>query len=451
MRQGEAKSTAERVYSGRSDRGTVWTAVLYLPVVLLFMAGLPLGVPGDGGAVAWAEAQADAREGVREETVDGVRWVHNPNQPEGGRVALELEERWRVGGPDSDEIFGAIAGVVRTDEGHIAVLDNQLCEIQLFSRDGEPLQTLGGRGEGPGQFQQGIGLTTMPGGGLGVVQSFPGKLIAYFPDGTPAGEIVPRLAAEASPQSFLVAYRAHRAGERLVMACMDQVFGQDGMQQHHMLGVFELDGALAVELWSERDQVDMSRGYPMDETAMTRYSERVLGRDDGAVVAVTDWLDYRIRVFGPDGKPVLGITREYTPIDRTPEERRMVEEVFAGFTRNVPNARLEIAERHRSVDELHWGPGGELWALSGEGRYRAPEGSMGVYDVYDSHTGRFLRQVDLRAPGDPTRDTAYPLGDQVIVIRGFYDAVLGMSGGGTDESSAADHEPEELSIICYDL
>lgn len=448
MRQGQATSIASRLGArrrrvGRSGSETAWAAFLYLIVLSMVVTGGFLGG-------AQADAQADARGEVREETIDGVRWVHNPRQPEGGRVARELTERWRVGGPESDEIFGAIAGVVRTDEGHIAVLDNQLCEIRLFSRDGEALQTMGGRGEGPGQFLQGIGLTTLPGGGLGVVQSFPGKLITYFPDGTPAGEIVPRLSGKASPQSFLVVYRAQRVGDRLMMASMDQVFGQNGMTQHHVLGVFELDGTLAAELWSERATVDMSRGYPMDEKAMTRYSG-VLGRDDGTVVAALDWADYRIQVFGAEGEPILGITREYTPLDRSPEERRMVEEVFAGFTRNVPNARLEIAVRHRSVEEMHWGPGGELWVLSSEGRYRAPEGSMGVYDVYDPQAGRFLRQVDLRAPGDPTRDSAYPLGDQVVVIRGFYDAVLGMSGGAAEESAPGEEAPEEISIICYDL
>ncbi len=394
---------------------------------------------------------------AREEMVAGVRWVHNPSEPAEGRVALELTERWRLGDSESDAIIGAVAAVMRTDAGEIAILDNQLCEVRILSRDGDPIRTLGGRGEGPGEFLQGIGLTMLPGGNLGVVQSFPGKLITYFPDGTPAGEILPRLTAGAAPQSYLVAYRAQRAGERIALGCMDQQFGQDGMQRHHLLGLFAPDGTLAVPLWSDRDKVDLSQGYPMDEISVTRYTERILGRADGAVVAATDWFGYRIEIFDADGQPLLGITREYAPIDRRPHERKMIEELFAGFTRNVPNMRLTIEERHKAIEEMHWGPDGELWVLTGQGRYRAPAGSMGVYDVFDSHTGRFLRQVDLRAPGDPIRDATIPLVDQVIIIRGFYDAVLSMAGGGTageadvEEADLGDAAAEEVTILCYDL
>jgi len=393
---------------------------------------------------------ADAEAKARTETVDGVPWVHNSAESEQGRQEIVLKERWRVGGDDEDEIFGVVAGMLRTDADEICILDNQLCELKFYSRDGELLRTIGSRGEGPGEFLQGIGACLLPEGQVGVVQSFPGKVILFNADGTPGGEVIPRLTDDAAVQSYLVVYRAQRVGDRLAIACMDQQFGQEGMARHHMLGLFDLGGKLLASMSSSNDVVDMSQGYLLDEVTMTRYSERLIERDDGALVLGQDYDDYRIELFDNDGNPILGITRDYEQISRTDEEQKLIEDIFAGFVRNVPNVRLKIEKNHKAVEELHWGPNGELWALSGEGRWKAPEGVLATYDVFDSYTGRFVKQAVLKAPGDATRDSVYPLGDQVLVVKGFLNSVVGMAGG-AEGAEVDELEEEGITIICYDL
>ena len=123
------------------------------------------------------------------ETVEAVVHVKNTDEPQMGTEVLELEELWRVGGDDSDMLFGLVTQVMADPEGNIYILDTQLSEVQMFSPDGEFLRTLSRQGEGPGETQYPVDLFLMSDGTIGLVQTFPGKIIKVKQDGTPAGSI----------------------------------------------------------------------------------------------------------------------------------------------------------------------------------------------------------------------------------------------------------------------
>lgn len=73
-------------------------------------------------------------------------------------------EQWRIGDAPLIELGGAeaegpiafyrIAGVVRLRDGSLAVADGGSSEIRIFDWTGVHLRTLGGRGEGPGEFSE---------------------------------------------------------------------------------------------------------------------------------------------------------------------------------------------------------------------------------------------------------------------------------------------------------
>lgn len=50
--------------------------------------------------------------------------------------------------------FSGIAGVLRLEDGRILVADGGSKELRLFSADGRHLRSVGGSGQGPGEFQQ---------------------------------------------------------------------------------------------------------------------------------------------------------------------------------------------------------------------------------------------------------------------------------------------------------
>ena len=73
--------------------------------------------------------------------------VMNPAKAPQGQETLELEELWRVGGWDDEEVlFGVITDIIADREGNFYMLDSQLNEVQVYAPDGEYLRTIGREG-----------------------------------------------------------------------------------------------------------------------------------------------------------------------------------------------------------------------------------------------------------------------------------------------------------------
>lgn len=79
---------------------------------------------------------------------------------------------WRIG-PDPTVVFGAeesppvewfrVEGAVRLDDGRVAVLDAGDKVLRYFAEDGSLIRTVGGEGEGPGEFASPTGPVTLDG------------------------------------------------------------------------------------------------------------------------------------------------------------------------------------------------------------------------------------------------------------------------------------------------
>ena len=100
---------------------------------------------------------------------------------------MELEEIWRIGGEDDEDVLlGIITRALVDEEDNIYLLDQQLSEVQVFSSDGEYMKTLGREGSGPGEVTRPGDFLFMPDGTLGLVQIFPGKIVKVDLNGVPA-------------------------------------------------------------------------------------------------------------------------------------------------------------------------------------------------------------------------------------------------------------------------
>ncbi len=396
----------------------------------------------------------------KEVVKDGVRYVTSPAEPMEGRREITLKELWRLGAEDDPqgEIFGLVIGAFRDTDGNICLLDSQASELRVYTPAGKFVRALGRRGEGPGEFQMAASACQMPNGAYAVAQTFPGKLVTFNRDGTPGGTIVPTIDATGSAQSFLVVYEVRPAGSNLGIACMNQSFDQKMLRQSHMLGIFDLQGKLISRLLGHDNELDLSAGFTFDEVSYTRFQGRWCDGPDGSIYVVPDFSGYAIHVFDPQGKPSMVISREYQSLKRTPEDKKVIEDIFAGFTRNVPNAKFQVQDMHKDIERIWTTPDGLLWVESSAGRWAVPAGLMGVFDVFD-RAGRFVRQVALRGEGDAKRDGVWILGDRVVVVRNLMDAVMAQAGGapqaaGQDSVEGDEESAEEepgITIIGYSM
>ncbi len=77
-----------------------------------------------------------------------------PSEPPAER-SVELQEVWRIGGEDDEDILiGVVGRGVMDDQGNTYLLDRQLSQILVIGPDGELAKTLGREGEGPGEMSR---------------------------------------------------------------------------------------------------------------------------------------------------------------------------------------------------------------------------------------------------------------------------------------------------------
>ena len=93
-----------------------------------------------------------------------------------------LEEDLRLYGPPGG-YFGAVGAVTTDSRDNIFVLDGFAQEIHVFDSEGAHLRTLGGQGEGPGEFQMAQALAMGPGDTLWVTDPMTRRYSVFGPDG----------------------------------------------------------------------------------------------------------------------------------------------------------------------------------------------------------------------------------------------------------------------------
>jgi len=75
-----------------------------------------------------------------------AQWPKHMNsaEPSSGHRVIQLEEQWRIGGPDNEENLPGVIDKALTDqEGNLYLLDIQLTEVQVFDPEGQFVRRLG--------------------------------------------------------------------------------------------------------------------------------------------------------------------------------------------------------------------------------------------------------------------------------------------------------------------
>lgn len=88
------------------------------------------------------------------EEVDGVTVVRNPDEPYYGELIFNLEEDLIIGREDDENFqFYRAYNLAVDNEDNIYVVDSGNKRIQKFDKNGNYIQTIGRKGQGPGEFE----------------------------------------------------------------------------------------------------------------------------------------------------------------------------------------------------------------------------------------------------------------------------------------------------------
>ncbi len=413
--------------------------------VLRFMLFAAMGVALV--TAASSPARAGAWKG-KEVTQEGALHVMNPATPMNDPVTLAPEELWRIGGntDNEDEFFGVISQALIDDDGNVYLLDSQLSEIKVFDADGNFLRVIGREGEGPGEFRGATGMTFLPDGNIGVVQLAPGRIVMLSPEGDPAGEH-PLPTTDDGGAIFLIG--AGSTNKYLVLAYMKNKFADGIFDQNRILACVADDGTEKAQLHSEMRTINFANPV-IDEEIWDTFDRRWRTSPDGRIFAVTVHSDYQVDVWNQDGTIDRVIEREYERLPRKAEDKEFVKGIYEAFTRQIPNVNIKVDDNWTDILGIYPRQDGTLWVMSSRGGVDQPDGTIGVFDVFDKQ-GRYMTRVTLKGQGDPQQDGYFFVGDRLFVVTDFLQAAMAAQGGGTDATMDEEEEPEPMAVICYRL
>jgi hypothetical protein len=168
--------------------------------------------------------------------------VHAPASIDTLTVSCEIGEMMG----DSNYVFGEIASALPIRGGGVAVLDIYGCDISFFDSSGTFIRSVGGRGEGPGEFLLPLDFAILEDGRIAVIDlvnrridilSDDGELLSSLETGY---SMLPFRMAAVADSSFMIYYYSTRpSGDSFDMGFNLEIWDTSGLQQ---------------EIWSWRNE-----------------------------------------------------------------------------------------------------------------------------------------------------------------------------------------------------
>jgi len=374
-------------------------------------------------------------------TVDGQTVVRNPGAPSAGEATLQLDELWRLGDEESDVLLGIVSELLVDDAGHVYLLDSQLSEIQVIGPDGEWLNTIGREGEGPGEFRNAADMFWAPTGQLGVLQSWPGKIVMITPDGMPGDTYALPYKKGGNMQS---ASRGAGQPGRIVLAGSAWTSADGDQQQLAYLKAFDAAGEEVASFHEAARPMNFGN-WEFQEQRFVDFQRRWAAAPDGRVAAALEFDAYRIHVWNADGTLDRIIERPgHVLVERTAAEREITQTIYDRITRWNPGSTFKIAATHQAVESLHFGQDGSLWVQTAADVYRNPEDRFTSFDVHDRE-GRFVQRVHVDLDADATTDGIFLAGGRLYVVTDLRAAWL----SALDAGDAMSGDAEPVTVIAY--
>ena len=334
-----------------------------VPVLFFLFPPLLLSQACSGGAGAWEGTITDSA---------GVMVVHNTATPiwrsgDEWTVTEDLKIGSVAGDPEYQ--FGQIIPLSSIDvdsHGNIYVMDLQAREARVFDANGVYLRTLGGPGEGPGEFSQQAAFIFIDDEDRILVPDLGLQRVSMFtPEGEPSGSFPIQIQAGVPAR-----WKVDAGGRIMAQLRGLPVEGMASLEEGDPIVVYDTTG-FVVDTVALLPKGQTIESLTEEEFSMVLFApEPVWDLNGGGSIYYGMSDQYRILVNDPDGALTRVITREVAnkPVeesDRTAILRTMREQ-YVQF--GVPPAQIEFimqgvgfADNYPVFGQIFLGPGESLW------------------------------------------------------------------------------------------
>lgn len=140
--------------------------------------------------------------GIRRDSA-GVAIIEFPAPGPAAALTVPAAPVLDIGSLDGDHQLYRVVGAQRLSDGRIAIANAGSGELFLYDTSGRREATVGGEGEGPGEFAGMLGLERLPGDTLRVWDSRQRRFSTFLPDGTFLGSVNLQNAVEGASVNYL--------------------------------------------------------------------------------------------------------------------------------------------------------------------------------------------------------------------------------------------------------
>lgn len=350
----------------------------------------------DDGRPASGSSDGSRSEGFSVRDSAGIAVVANRGAGWAAGQAWALEPERAVGARGGEAAFGRISSVDLGRGGELYVLDRQSGEVTVWDTAGRRLRSLGGLGDGPGEFRTPNLVRALEDGRVAVGEAYPARLHRFAAGGNLGGSVRVRPGKGGPPILAVMAdWRVTRSGLARVRLSYMSPSHEEGTPV--LVGALDPDGAVADTLLTWTSAITLAR---LPTIFGAEWSWDLA--EDGALVA-SPGDRYELRRHDPEGGLRRLVRRRVEAISTTEEmAERAVESFLERFAdTDVPAAtlaslrdRLEVALALPPVRGIHVAePGGELWVEVPTPERTGQLEEPGAYDVFTG-SGHFLGRVE---------------------------------------------------------
>ncbi|MCY3809790.1 MAG: hypothetical protein OXG58_10290 [Gemmatimonadetes bacterium] len=237
-------------------------------------------------------------------------------------VSAVTEEVFTVGSVAGDDwdTFGSVRSVHFDARANLHIFDMQAEHILVVGPDGSLVRTVGGRGEGPGEFGN-VTSVIVPRDGSYIAMGFT-TIDLLEPD----GEFARRITLDPMTTGIVIANMVLPDGRLLAGAIMRLGDDAEEAEEGHPIHIFPLDGTEAEVLYTawrppDEDEDDISVSGSRESGRRVAWSagrafEPFVSYDllnDGRL-ALIDSIGYRVKLIGLDGSVAGTIERPIAPL-----------------------------------------------------------------------------------------------------------------------------------------
>ncbi|MGD8278060.1 MAG: 6-bladed beta-propeller, partial [Gemmatimonadota bacterium] len=383
-----------------------------------------LGILAGAALVAGACASGERAWGGTMTDSAGITIVESPAEglwPAG--LGPEITEDLTIGNAegDPDYQFGQIAGIDVTSDGSIYVLDQQARQVRVFDPAGTFVKTIGGPGQGPGEFSQAtMGLLATAGDTILVPDLMLQRLDRFTADGT----FISQMPMPMATGGVSVRWAERPDGMLVQEARMMQVPGMmDAEPAIHLLrrhpGGELADTILTLSI-PQSFELDTAGGQVRASIRLFESEPVWTLAEDGRILFAMNSA-YDITVYSEDGRQqerIIRRTWERKPVTDGDKQAfmKLLTDLWSQQPQVTPQAleflrnSVSFADYYPAFTNLLGGPGNTIWVQHVQTAADMDEGvefnpqDMGSprWDVFD-RDGRYLGEVTLPDRYTPLR------------------------------------------------